>query len=222
MTYPQTPVRLLVLIAMVWIGGLAASQAKDTDVVAPICSLAIHDASLDLEEAILDTQLFRSAFTAYEEIYEMAASLVKDDAIDEMTHLRIRYDRDAAKLDLERADLQLIRQEALVEQLRLACDSDSDGSDKQRTRELRLAYLRYRQADCDQQAKAIEVAKTNLEFNQKWLASMLDLRQQVSTRPDVIRAQLDVKMEEQRRDDAIRRTAACRAELKELERAAGE
>lgn len=222
MTPLHAPVRILVGIVMLSLGGLATSQAKDTEVFAPICPLAIHDASLDLEEAILDTQLFRSAFSAYEEIYEMAAALVKDDAIDAMTHLKIRYDRDAAKLDLERADLQLIRQQALVEQLRLACDGESDGSDKERTRELRLAYLRYRQADCDQQAKAIEVAETNLEFNQKWLASMLDLRRQVSTRPDVIRAQLDVKMEEQRRDDALRRTAACRAELEELERVAAE
>jgi len=45
--------------------------------------------------------------------------------------------------------------------------------------------------------------------------SILELRDQVSTLPDVIRAQLDVKLEEQKRDDAIRRTKACRAGLDE-------
>jgi hypothetical protein len=66
-------------------------------------------------------------------------------------------------------------------------------------------------------AKAIEVAKTNLTFNRRWLASIRDLRTQVSTRQDVILAELNVRHEEQRRDDAQRRTEACRAELAALE-----
>jgi len=214
MPHAKSPVRLLVSICVVSLATFGAPSANET--IAPVCPLAIHEASLDLEEAILDVQIYRSTFTAFVEIYEIIAALAEDDAINKMTHLRARYDRDAAKLDLERADLQLIRQEALIEQLRLACDDESHEPDGDRQRELERAYLHYRQADCDQQAKAIEVAETNLEFNQKWLASILDLREQVSTKPDVIRAHLDVKLEEQRRDDAIRRTEACRAALKEL------
>jgi hypothetical protein len=206
------------VLASVAVALLAATIAtRAADVVEPICALAIHEESLDLEDAVLDVQLYRSTFAAYTEIYEMIAALEKDDAIDRMTYLRARYDRDAAKLDLERADLQLIRQEALIEQLRLACAEAQGDPDEGRTRQLRRVYLRYRQADCDQQAKAIEIAKTNLEFNKQWLAGMLDLRQQVSTQPDVIRARLDVTLEEQRRDDASRRTAACREALKELQ-----
>jgi hypothetical protein len=214
MTYLNSPVRLLASICVLSLAAFSAPSANE--MIVPACPLAIHEASLDLEEAILDVQIYRSTFTAFVEIYEIIAALVEGDAINKMTHLKARYDRDAAKLDLERADLQLIRQEALIEQLRLACDDESREPDGDRARELERAYLRYRQSDCDQQAKAIEVAETNLEFNQKWLASILDLRDQVSTKPDVIRARLDVKLEEQRRDDAIRRTEACRAALKEL------
>jgi hypothetical protein len=214
MTYLNSPVRLLASICVLSLAAFSAPSANE--MIAPVCPLAIHEASLDLEEAILDVQIYRSTFTAFVEIYEIIAALVEGDAINKMTHLKARYDRDAAKLNLERADLLLIRQEALIEQLRLACDDESREPDGDRARELERAYLRYRQADCDQQAKAIEVTETNLEFNQKWLASVLDLRDQVSTKPDVIRARLNVKLEEQRRDDAIRRTEACRAAMKEL------
>ena len=217
MPHSRSAARVLVLIAVVSLTavvsfvGLAPSQAEDA--VLPVCPLALHEESLELEEAVLQVRLFRSAFAAFEEIYELVAGLWEAEAINRMAYLKAGYDRDAAKLDLERADLQLIRQEALIEQLRLACDDSSRGKSEDRARELERAYLRYRRADCDQQAKAIEVAETNLEFNRQWLASILDLRGQVSTVPDVIRAELKVKLEEQRRDDAIRRTTACRAEL---------
>ena len=214
MSYRNSSVRVLASIVVISLAALGSPSAEE--LIQPVCPLAIHEASLDLEEATLSVEIYRSTFTAFVEIYEIIAALAEDDAINKMTHLKARYDRDAAKLDLERADLLLIRQEALIEQLRLACDDGSREPDSGRTRELERAYLRYRQADCDQQAKAIEVAETNLEFNQKWLASTLDLREQVSTLPDVIHARLDVRLEEQRRDDAIRRTQACRASLKEL------
>ena len=217
MTHLHTPGRVLVSIGIVLLLVPAFTPSQADDIVAPICSLAVHDASLDLEEAVLDVQLYRSTFDAFEEIYAMIALLVKDDAVDKMTHLKALHDRDAAKLDLERADLQLIRQEALIEQLQIACVEGSRESKEERTRAMKRAHLRYLQADCDQQAKAIEVAEVDLAFNKLWLESILDLHGQVSTRRDVIRAQLDVTLEEQRRDDARRRTRACRAVLQELE-----
>ena len=67
--------------------------------------------------------------------------------------------------------------------------------------------------DCDQQAKAIEVAEVNLEFNREWLASIRELREGstgTATAQDVILAELDVKLEERRLADAKARTNACR------------
>lgn len=213
----RAPVPLL--IALVSLVGFHPSQAADT--ILPVCPLALHEEALELQEAELQLRLYRSSFAAFDEIYNLVADLWEGEAIDRMSYLRARYDRDAAKLDLERADLQIIRQEALIEQLRLTCDHRSGGEDEELESEMERAYLAYRRADCDQQAKAIEIAETNLAFNQQWLASILELRDQVSTLPDVIRARLEVKLEEQKRDDAIRRTKACRAEVGEIVRQGG-
>ena len=75
-------------------------------------------------------------------------------------------------------------------------------------------HERYRRADCDQQAKAVEVAEVNLEFNREWLASVLDLRASaVATIQEVLAAELDVTLEEQRLADALARAAQCGAML---------
>jgi hypothetical protein len=196
---------------------LAADPVAADDPTLMVCPLALAEERTDLQDAALEVELARSALTAYEKIYEQVAELAAADAIDRMTYLRTRYDRDAARLALERAELLLARQEALIEHLSLACGevgADAKGGD--RNRELRRLYRLYLRAECDQQAKAVEVAETNLEFNRVWLESIVELRQQVSTKSDLILAELDVELEEQRREDARRRTAACRSILEAL------
>ena len=206
---PELGILLVVTSVLAWPPALHAETHPD-----PFCRLMLREESIELQDTELEVELARSAFASFEEVFRLVESLWQGDAIDRMAYLRAKYDRDAAKLDLERADLILLRQTALIGQLQRACEGPPD--DK-RTDEIDRVHLEYRRADCDQIAKAIEVAKTSLTFNRQWLASVLDLREQVSTRQDVILAELNVLQEEQRRDDALRRTEACRAELAELE-----
>jgi hypothetical protein len=198
---------------------LMATTVQAEDANRSICSLVLDEEWRDLEEAELVVDLNQSSFETFEEYFQLVAELKKDDLIDRMTYLKIRYERDSAKVALERANLILMRQEALIEHLSLACGKDSTLASAERFRGMDRAYESYRHAECDQQAKAIEVAEINLEYNKVWLASILDLRSQISTRLDVLRAELDVTHEEQRRDDAIQRTEACRAALGETKEA---
>lgn len=186
------------------------SSAAPPDPTSTICSLRIHEEEQALEDARLEVGLADSSLAAFGEIFELIHSLWDAAAIDRMSYLRAKYDYDAARLSKERADLILARQGALIECYRLACtrgeDADPDAVER--------AFLRYRRADCDQQAMAIRVASTNREFNREFLASIRDLREgKVATRQDVIRAELDVALEEQRLADAERRTAECREAL---------
>lgn len=209
---------LLSIIPMIL--GMFALPVTAQDYPAPLCKVVIHDELTELEDARIDVDLARSSFAAYERIFKMIEGLWEARTIPRMDYVEAKYDRDAAKLELERADLILERQAALLEQYRLFCDeAESEEEMRERYGAIRKAYLKYHRADCDSQAKAIEVAATNLEFNREYLKKILELREEdFATHTQVILAELDVELEEKSLADAKRRTAVCRSELAELEK----
>jgi hypothetical protein len=196
-----TTVLVCVLIAF------SAAQSAETPTV--ICDIAIHEEQQELEEARLAVDLARTDFNAFEEVFLLIDGLWEADAIPELVYLEARYDRNSARLVLERADLMLERQLALVDAYRLACGKDKpSNTDGDSLQEL---LRRYRRTDCDQQAKAIKIAKTDLEFSRVLLKSVLSLRKgEVATKQDVIFAERDVERGTKRLVDAENRTAACR------------
>lgn len=199
--------------------GMIVLPVAAQDYPAPVCEVVIYDELTELEDARITVDLARSNFAAYKRILKMIEGLWEARTIPRMDYIKAKYDRDAAQLELERADLILDRQAALLEQYRLICDEAGSGEEMQeRERAIRKTYLKYRRADCDSQAKAIEVATTNLEYNREYLKKILELREEdFATHTQVILAELDVELEEKSLADAKRRTATCRAELAELE-----
>lgn len=194
---PLTPLAIALL-------GTAPAAAQETRPL--LCDLVIHAERAELEDARLETELARSSVAAFGEVFRLIDGLWKIEAIDRMSFLRAKHDYDAAKLGLERADLLLKRQQALIEQYELVCDRSA----AERSKALARAHERYLRADCDQQVKAAEAAKVNLEFRRAYLASILDLRSgDVATRQQVILAELDVELEEHRLADALRRVEKC-------------
>jgi len=185
----------------------SVTQSAETPTV--ICDIAIHEEQQELEETRLAVDLARTDFNAFEEVFLLIDGLWEADAIPELVYLEARYDRNSAKLVLERADLMLVRQLALVDAYRLACGEDKlSSTDGESLQEL---FRRYRRADCDQQAKAIEIAKTDLEFSHVMLKSVRSLRKgEVATKQDVIFAEHDVERETKKLADAESRTATCR------------
>lgn len=188
---------------------LGFSAPSAAELPAPVCNLVLHEEANELADLELQVELERSGFAAFGRICDLIDKLWEGEAIDRMTWLRARYDRDAARLALERSAIRLERQRALIEQYELVCGA---GEAANRDTEIERAHRRYLRADCDQQAKAVEVARTNLEFRREWLASVRDLRAgDVATAQDVILAELDVEREEHSLADATARTAHCRA-----------
>jgi hypothetical protein len=191
-----------------------ASALLAADLRLPACDVAIHEERREREDAELELDVARSNVAAYGEIYGLIEKLWKADAVQRMNWLRGKYDYESAKLALERAELIVARERAEELQYRLLCGAPpAPASAAERDRALAKASRDYRDADCDQHAKAIQVAKVNLEFNRQLLASVLDLRKgDVATRQEVILAGLAVEREEKRLADAERRTAVCRRE----------
>ena len=203
----------LLVAAMFLPAGQHALRAGDLRY--PICDVALNEERSDRKDAELELDVSRSTVAAYRQIYELLEGLWAADAIDRMSYLHGKYDYESAKLTLERAELIVAREKAEEQQYRLICGEPAAGeSAADRARALERASKEYYKADCDQWAKAIEVARVNLGFNRQFLASVLDLREgQVATRQDVILAELDVEREQKRLADAERRTEACRREL---------
>ena len=216
---PRSAKQGLSISIILLILGAVAARVTAQDFPPPVCKVVIYDELTELEDAQLAVDLAKSNFAAYERILKMIEGLWEAKTIPRMDYIKAKYDRDAAQLELEKADLILERQGALVKQYRLICDeSGSEKEMQDRESAIRKAYLDYRRADCGSQAKAIEVAKTNLEYNREYLKQILKLRQEsFATRTQVILAELDVELEEKSLADAQRRTETCRAELTELE-----
>jgi outer membrane protein TolC len=208
------------LLGILSILGMLATDAVAQDYPAAVCEVVIYDELTELEDARIAVDLARSSFAAYERILKMIEGLWEARTIPRMDYLKAKYDRDAAHLELEQADLILERQSALLEQYRLICSEVNSKTEmKNRGRAIREAYLKYRRADCGSQAKAIEVAATNLEYNREYLKKIVKLRDEnFTTHTQVILAELDAELEEKSLADAKRRTAICRAELAEMEK----
>jgi hypothetical protein len=196
-----------------------ATPGSALDLPGPVCDVLIHENLVELEDARIAVDLARSNYAAYEKIFAMIEELWAAGTIPRMEFLRAKYDRDAADLGLEEADLILQRQDALVEQYRIVCGESAFriGTSEQ-ANAIREAYLRYRRADCASLAKKIEIAGTRLEFSNEFLQRTLQLRRErFATNTQVILAELDVEREEKSLADARRRTAVCRAGLDKLE-----
>ena len=212
----RSGVPILLALGLPWSGAAAAPTFPPS-----VCRVVVYDEQVELDDARLELEQAAIELASFEEIFELIDGLRKADAVDRLTFLRAKYDRDAARLAQSRAEIVVTRQATLVEQYRLVCGLDEPGK-AGLDASVKDAYRRYVQADCDQQAKAIEVARTNLEFNLEWLDSVNELRRgQVATRQDVIRAELDVARERQALDDAQRREEQCRARLSELPNSSG-
>jgi outer membrane protein TolC len=204
-------------LAFVMVLAASAISAGAQDLSSPVCDVVIYDEQTELEDARNAVDLAKSDFSAYVKIFEMIRKLWESGTVPQMDYLKAKYDRDAAKLKLERADLILDRQSALVEQYRLICNQAGSGT-QDRLPAIRKTYLRYRRANCDSLDKAIEVAGTNLEFNREYLKIIAKLRQENNaTHTQVILAELDVELEEKNLADSKRRAAICRSELAGLE-----
>jgi hypothetical protein len=185
----------------------------------PVCDVVIYDERSELEDARLAVDQAKTDFAAYEKIFTMIKGLWEAKTIPEMDYLKAKFDRDASRLKLEKNDLILERQSALVEQYRLLCNAaESRMAAPEKSSAIWKVYLRYRRADCDSLAKSIEIAANNLEYNREYLKKITKLRdEKFANDSQVILAARDVELEEKGLADAKLRTAACRTERAALE-----
>lgn len=208
---------LSVSIALVLLA-ISPSGSLGDDPPRPICRLVLQEERDEREDLALAVELAAAELAAAEQIYELAEGLWKNDAIARLLYLDGKHTRDVAKLDHERLLLLLERQDALIDQLRLACGDRVSGELSQdERRAYDLAHARYVKADCGRLDKLSAIARVDLAYRQEVLASMRDLRENdVATRQDVIWAERDVEQAGKRLEDGGLRAARCRQELEAI------
>jgi len=184
-----------------------------------VCDLVLAEEGLDRDDLDRDVQLALSDQEAAAKIFDLVDALWKKDAIEEIIYLRAKHDRDAARIDHDRALHALERKEASLEQLAAICEAPAGGGPKAEAarRKAEKAFARYRLASCDVLGDEERRAAADLAFSEALLESVRDLRaNNVGTEQDVIRAERDVEKDSKRRDQAHRRVEACREETKGL------
>ena len=182
------------------------------DGFAGLCPLFLQQGQMELEDLELAIQMEDTRLQVAEEIFVLMDGLYQNEIVERLPYLSVKNSRDVAAVGLELARRRVDRQQAAVEQYRLACSAPAEQertSDERRT--LEEAYERYLEADCEVRALDVTVFEVDLEYRQIILESSLDLRQNdIASRQDVLRAERDVQLTTQQLELARRRVARCR------------
>lgn len=178
---------------------------------AGLCSVFLQQEQTELEDLELAIQQDETRLGVAEEIFVLLDDLWQNDLVGRLPYLGVKHRRDAAEINLERDRRRLSRQQAVVEQYRLACsvplDREQVPDDR---RALEEAYQRYLDADCELRMLDVAVFETDLEYHQEILRSALDLRQSdIASRQQVLFAEQDVQLTLKQLDQARQRRARC-------------
>ncbi len=180
------------------------------DGLAELCPFFLHDRQTELDDLELAIQLDETRLELAEEIFALLDGLWKNDAVERLIYLEGKHHRDVAKVNLERDRRRLERQQAVVEQYRLACSAFTEEGAPDKHRALEQAYQRYLEADCEVRALDVAVIEVNLGHHQENLKSTLDLREnEVASRQQVILAKRDVELMLKQLEQARQRAARC-------------
>lgn len=203
---------------LAWSLVLLASGAPSTPVSRPnplLCQLVIHEVQVARDDLDLDVRTTLSELEASERVYSLLEALWKKDAIERMVFLHGEHDRDTARIDHDLARHLLDREEAILQQYRLICQSVLGGrrDDSSARREAERALARYRKASCEVLATRQRRAATDLAYYKEVLESVRDLRTNaVATEQDVILSERDVETAGKTLAQIQERLQRCRAE----------
>jgi hypothetical protein len=184
-----------------------------------VCELVLAEERLERDDLELNVQLMLSEREAAAKIFDLVEALWKNEAIQEIVFLRAKHERDATRIDHDRARHALEQKEASLEHLAAACEAPGGSGSKADTarRKAEKAFERYRLASCEVLADDERRAATDLLFSEALLESVRDLRaNNVATEQDVILAQRDVEKVSKRLEQSHRRVESCREEAKLL------
>jgi hypothetical protein len=180
-----------------------------------LCPLVLEEERLERDDLDLSVRLAFSQMQAAERIHVLLDDLWSRKAVERLVYLRGKHNRDTAVIGHDRARFMLERQEAALEQYRLACQAypARDAASDSIPAGMEGTLRRYRRANCDVLGADERLAGADLSFFEEVLVSARDLRaSDVGTEQDVILAERDVEMARTRQQQMRTRVERCRLE----------
>jgi len=177
-----------------------------------LCPLFLQQQQIELEDLELAVEADETRLQVAEEIFGLLDDLWRNEIAERLFYLGVKHNRDAAEVGLHRTRRLLERQQAVVEQYRLACSASSapeQTADEERS--IEAANRLYVDADCALRALDVEAFEVDLAYYEEVLASARDLRQNdVASRQQVLFAERDLQLTLQQLEQARQRVARCR------------
>ena len=200
------------MLCVLGTGATPVSSTSD-ETIAPACRFLLYEEQVERQEIALDLDLAQSESAAAQEIFTLLDKLWKNDAVERLLYLAGKHDRDVTRLDVERKQMLLERQDALIEHYSLLCEAATSEDSENQRGAVDEAFLRYRQADCTVRAREIAMAEVELEYAREVLVSYRDLREHdVASRQQIIFAERDFEMAQKRLAQSKARHEQCRRE----------
>jgi len=202
--------RLVFPVGLALLGPLPALAQSGLDL---LCPLLLFERETELDDLELAIHLDETQLKLANELYEFQDGLWKQDMTERLVYLAAKHHRDVAEVSVERAKKRLERQQALVEEYRLVCDSlAAGGNGEDRSRAIAEAHRRYLARDCEVRELDVAVIKVNLGHHQENLQSARDLRKNdIASREQVMYAERDVEMMLEELEQARKRAEHCEA-----------
>jgi hypothetical protein len=181
---------------------------------AGLCPLLLQESRTELEDLELAAQMDATRLEVAEEVFVLLDGLWRNDLVQRLPYLSVKHRRDVAKASLEIARRRVDRQQAVVEQYRLACSAPSEqerSSDDRRS--IEEVHERYLDADCEIRVLEVAAFEVDLEYYQEILQSARDLRlNDIASRQQVLFAEQDVQLMLKQLELARQRATRCMKE----------
>jgi hypothetical protein len=211
---PATPIRLLVPVLILLALG-SGSPPCASDALPQLCKLILHEETNERETFELELDVARTNLLAAKDVFSLVDELWKEDAFELLGYLGYKRDRDHAVVDEKRAQVVLARQDVLLEEARLLCDTvGSDEATEERREAIARAHVRYLALDCERLGHRIDMAKVELDYAVRVRDAYIDLREYAAAAAiDVMVWNYNVEIAHKKLAHAKRRTASCQAAL---------
>lgn len=188
---------------------LPPARAAAQNGVDGLCALFLHREETELEDLELEVGLEETRLEVAEELFVLVEGLWNNDLFERLPYLGVKHRRDAARISVDRARQRVARQQALVEQYRLACAAPQERAAGHR-RALEEAHQHYLEADCALRALDAAAFETDLQHQQEILESARELRlNDVASRQQVLFAERDVELTLDQLEQAMQRIRRC-------------
>lgn len=199
--------RVGVALSVVLFAMSAPGSATAQEGFPALCALLTHQARIELEDLELAVATDVTRLEVDERIFALLDELWQNELIERLIYQAVKHRRDSSAISVQVGQARVSRQQAVLEQHRLACREAGAGDTSASLADLQAGYDT---ADCSIRQLEVQQFEVDLAYQQEVLTSARNLRQSdIASVQQVLTAERDVDLTQQRLELAMERAARC-------------